>query len=304
MSIDLRIYPTFQQLAQLAKAGRQFSWHPPYQRLTALTGKHRSHQRGRGLDFIELRHYHPGDDVRHIDWRVTQRTGKPYLRVYAEENDKNIALLVDLRNTMFFASDGQMKSVVATELAALCIGAACKEGDRVGAVILTVNDILFEPFRRGEKAAMALLQRLETYAQRLPQWDSVSSAPSLSDGLKHLVDLGLKESQCFIMSDFHDYEAQEANTLLHVLAKRNSLIGFKVMDPLEERFPHHSFVLGDEEGQVEIPSSGEKVRFTYEQFVTRHNQQLSSHFNDLKLSLIEITTHRQVWSQLQEMSDE
>ncbi|MGR5259838.1 DUF58 domain-containing protein [Vibrio astriarenae] len=300
---DLRVYPSPQQLGEMSLRGRSLSWQPPYQKLTPLTGKHRSKQRGRGLDFVELRHYYAGDDVRCIDWKVTQRTGQPYLRVYAEENDKNIALLIDLRTTMFFASDGQMKSVIASEAAAIAAGAANHHGDRVGAVILTDEDIVTLPFRRGEKALFALLSAVSEHANKLPNWEAPQNGkPTLADGLQHLVDLGLKESQCFIFSDFNDYDKQKASSMIDTLAHRNSLVGVCITDPLETQFPQQHIVLGNNDYQVELKKDDKESRTRFEHYVQQQKLDLQQHFLRHRLALLHLTTHQNAWEQLWSMT--
>lgn len=302
MTVDFRIYPTSERLAELTLLGRKISWQPPYPKLTPLTGKHRSQQRGRGLDFIELRHYYAGDDVRCIDWKVTQRTRQPYLRVYAEENDKNIALLIDLRTRMFFASQGHMKSAIVCEAAAIAAGTACHHGDRVGAVILTDSDIVPLPFRRGEKALMALLSAIIEQANNLPNWKVSKHAPTLEHALKHLADLGLKESQCFIFSDFSDYEKQNSSVMIDSLARQNNLVGIRITDPLEEQFPRQNLVIGNESYQVQITKNDQSTRDRYEHYVQAQKQALSEHFMRHRLALLDMTTQHDAWTQLLAMT--
>ncbi|EDL54131.1 hypothetical protein VSAK1_21564 [Vibrio mediterranei AK1] len=296
---DYRVYPTIERLSELSRLGRTLSLHPPYQRLTPLTGKHRSQQRGRGLDFIELRHYYQGDDVRCIDWKVTQRTGQPYLRVYSEERDKNIALLVDLRTRMFFASDGAMKSAIASEIAAIIAGSIVQGGDRMGALILTDSGIASLPFRRGEKALLALLNELVLCNSRLPDWSAPSSKYSLYDGLSQLSAMTLKESQCFIISDFSDYQVNEKHSIIDALAKRNSLIGLRISDPLEIKFPGHSLVIGNTDQQVELKQSRPQAREKFEHYITQHRQALNDHFLRHQLALLDFTTRQDAWLQMQ-----
>ena len=100
-----------------------------------LFGRRASRVRGRGLDFEELRGYIAGDDVRSIDWRVTARAQKPYVRVYSEERDRPTMLVVDQRMNMFFGSRVSMKSVTAAEVAALAAWRALQQGDRIGAFV-------------------------------------------------------------------------------------------------------------------------------------------------------------------------
>lgn len=110
-----------------------------------LAGRHESRMRGRGLSFEELRTYMPGDDIRTIDWRVTARTGQPFVRVYNEEKDRPALIIVDQRTNMFFGSRRSMKSVAAAEVAALCAWRVMALGDRVGGVVF--NDLKQEAIR-------------------------------------------------------------------------------------------------------------------------------------------------------------
>ncbi len=116
-------------------AARGFNLLPRQPLRSVLAGRHAARIRGRGLDFDELRAYLPGDDVRSIDWKVTARTRKPHTRVYTDERERRVLLVVDQRLAMFFGTRVQMKSVTAAELAALLAWHVVGAGDRVGAVV-------------------------------------------------------------------------------------------------------------------------------------------------------------------------
>ena len=113
------VYTELQDLIRLQWAARGFSLLPRQPLRSVLAGRHAARIRGRGLDFEELRDYRPGDDVRSIDWKVTARTRKPHTRVYTDERERRVLLVVDQRLAMFFGTRVQMKSVTAAELAAL-----------------------------------------------------------------------------------------------------------------------------------------------------------------------------------------
>ena len=138
-----------------------------------LFGRRASHVRGRGLDFEELRNYIAGDDVRSIDWRVTARTQKPYVRVYSEERDRPTMLVVDQRINMFFGSRRSMKSVVAAEIAALAAWRVFHQGDRVGAFVF--NDDVTEEIRmrRSRATVLRILDRI-SHQNHLLRGDSPS----------------------------------------------------------------------------------------------------------------------------------
>jgi len=126
------VYVQLDELAKLQHKASGFSFLPKQPIHSVLSGRHASKLRGRGLNFEELRNYLPGDDTRHIDWKVTARTRTPYVRVYTEEKDRTVWLLVDQRVCMFFGSTKRMKSVVAAEVAALSAWRVLSVGDRTG----------------------------------------------------------------------------------------------------------------------------------------------------------------------------
>src|ERR1700727_46160 len=125
-----------------------------------LFGRRVSHVRGRGLDVEELLNYVPGDDVRSIDWRVTARMQKPFIRVYSEERDRPTMLIVDQRINMFFGSRVSMKSVVAAEIAALSAWRVFHQGDRVGAFVFNDDSVEKIPMRRSRSTVLRILDRI------------------------------------------------------------------------------------------------------------------------------------------------
>src|SRR5215475_13905354 len=136
-----------------------------------LFGRRASHVRGRGLDFEELRSYVSGDDVRSIDWRVTARAQKPYVRVYSEERDRPTMLVVDQRINMFFGSRVSMKSVVAAEIAALAAWRVFHQGDRIGAFIFNDDTTEQIRMRRSRATVLRILDRI-SYQNHLLRGDS------------------------------------------------------------------------------------------------------------------------------------
>jgi uncharacterized protein (DUF58 family) len=128
------VYAELDDLVRLRFRARGYSFLPRQPVHSVLAGRHASRLRGRGINFEEIRHYLPGDDIRTMDWRVTARTREPHVRVYTEERDRPVLLVVDQRQSMFFGSRRAMKSVVAAEVAALAAWRVLKAGDRVGAL--------------------------------------------------------------------------------------------------------------------------------------------------------------------------
>ena len=253
MQIDGRVYTDTTRLARLRHDARGFSFLPQQPIHSLLSGRKRSRLRGRGLDFEELRHYRPGDDIRDMDWRVTNRTGKPHVRVYTEERDRPVLLLVDQRLSMFFGSRERMKSVAAAEIAALAAWRVLEQGDRVGAIIF--NDNQLHQFRpaRGSAALMGLLGQLSKLNQSLhigedQQGNSAQFASALAIAERMLSH----DSLLIIISDFDGWNA---NALASVrrLAQHNDLIAGLVYDPLEQDIaPATNLVVSDGRYQIQV----------------------------------------------------
>ena len=136
---------------------RGFSFLPHQPVHSLLAGRHASRLRGRGLNFEEIRRYLPGDDIRNMDWHVTARTRQPHVRVYTEERDRPVLLVVDQRHSMFFGSRRAMKSVVAAEATALAAWRVLQAGDRVGALVFDDQDVVEIPPQRSEQQVLRIL---------------------------------------------------------------------------------------------------------------------------------------------------
>src|SRR5262245_56002148 len=141
MAPEARAYVTLDDLLRLRHRAKGFSFLPRQPVHSLLAGRHASRLRGRGLEFEELRRYYEGDDVRAIDWRATARLGEPQLRVYTEERDRPVILLVDQRMNMFFGSRRAMKSVIAAEAAAVAAWRVTSLGDRIGGIVFSETGI-------------------------------------------------------------------------------------------------------------------------------------------------------------------
>src|SRR5215470_1321819 len=139
--MEARAYVSLDDLLRLRHRAKGFSFLPKQPVHSLLAGRHASRLRGRGLEFEELRRYYEGDDVRAIDWRATARLNEPQLRVYKEERDRSVVLLVDQRLSMFFGSRQAMKSVVAAEAAALSAWRVTSLGDRIGGIVFSESGL-------------------------------------------------------------------------------------------------------------------------------------------------------------------
>ena len=228
------VYVTVQQLNQLRSAARGYSLLPGQPARSVLTGKHGSRLRGRGLNFEELRQYFPGDDVRTIDWHVTARTRKPYIRVYSEERDRPLLLIVDQRPGMFFGSRRAMKSVAAAEAAALAAWRSLSVGDRVGGIVIGPAGLVEIRPHRSESRVRQLLGAIADANQQL-RADSTSTV-TLNQALERAARLVPHDGLVCVISDLSDADQESIRHMTTLQAHNDVFMAF-VFDPLEGEIP-------------------------------------------------------------------
>ena len=194
-----------------------------------LAGGHLSRFRGRGMDYLESRHYQPGDDVRSMDWRVTARTGAPYLKVYVEERERPVVAVVDLRRDMHFATRGVFKSVQAARVAALIGWAAISLGDRFGALIMNGGHRECQP-RGGKRGVLRVIEALTATDKAAVQQQPEDNMTRSLERLRRVTRPG---SLIILISDFLE---MDDNTERHLneLARHNNLLAIQIIDPLEQ----------------------------------------------------------------------
>ena len=252
-------------LVRLRHEGRGFSLLPRQPLRSLLAGVHASRLRGRGLDFDELRAYHPGDDIRNIDWKVTARMREPYARVYTEERDRATLLLVDQRVNMFFGSRRQMKSVAAAHAAALCVWRVLAQGDRPGALVFDDREQVEIRPRRSQARAMAILEATCRMNRALRADGGERSAPEqLNRVLRRAVRLAKHDHLVVLISDL-DGSDEETSDLLQRMSLHNDVLVAWVYDPLERTLPDASrLVVSDGDLQLEFDASDAALRAGFE----------------------------------------
>ena len=193
------------------------------------------------MDYQESRAYQPGDDVRSMDWRVTARAGYPYVKMYEEERERPVMLLVDLNPGMFFATQGAFKSVMAARIAALIAWAGVANGDRIGGLIFNGKHQELQP-RGGSKGALQLLRLLirstdpvHGMQASLDHADSPDST-GLHTALNRCRRVTKPGSLIFILSDFYHINEDIKAQLLR-LRQHNDVVAIQIVDPLEQSPP-------------------------------------------------------------------
>jgi uncharacterized protein (DUF58 family) len=222
--------PDLADLVALRGAAQGLSLHAHRPVLARLQGGHRSAQRGRGLEFEEVRPYATGDDARTIDWRVTARRGKPHTKLFREERERPVWLVADLHSGLYFGSRRQLKSAVLLQAAALLGWVAVQGGDRLGAVICgSQADPLILPPRGREAGVLPVLQ---TLVQAQPQAPGAPVPGTLSAALATLSPLLQPGSLVLVLSDFNGLTPEGESALAAVSVQSDCRLLW-ITDPLE-----------------------------------------------------------------------
>lgn len=223
------ILPDLNELLALRGAARRLRLTSRRPARALHAGGHRSIQRGRGLEFQEVRPYVAGDDPRTIDWRVTARRGRPHTKLFREERERPVWLLADLSAAMFFGTRKQLKSAVVVRAAALLAWTAAAAGDRVGAVVIGSSSSRIIPPRAREAGVLPLLA---TLLEMQPTAPSSLGKQDLGDGLRALAPLAHPGSLILALSDFASLD-EPMDPAWAALAVHNELQLFWVTDPLD-----------------------------------------------------------------------
>lgn len=296
--MDPRIHVDLAHLRALKGRARSITFRPRQPSHSILNGQHASKIKGRGLNFEELRHYAVGDDVRTIDWKVTARTGAPYVRVYTEERDRPVLLVVDQRMSMFFGSKLNMKSVTAAEAAALSAFRVRDKGDRVGGIIF--DDTNMREIRP-HGSARSLNRFLDDLAKANCKLNahapSVTPIP-LSQPIKAAARIAKSGGLVIVFSDFDGWD-EETEKNLRRIAQHNELILFSVSDPTSEQLPPNlNIVVSDGELQAQINVGNDTVRRRLAEFSTGRLASLLEFSGKYGVPVVPLTTAEETLPQL------
>jgi len=247
-----------------------------------FTGEYRSVFKGQGMEFAEVREYQAGDEVRSIDWNVTARMGRPFVKRYIEERELTVMLAVDLSGSERFGTRGRFKSELASELAAVLAMSAIRNNDRVGAVLFTDRIEHVVPPRKGRRHAMRLMRDLLVF-------EPIGSRTDLPAALEFTGKMLAHKSIIFVVSDF---QAEELEHPLKLLAQRHDVVAVTVDDPSERTLPDIGlarFVDPETGATLDVDTSDPEVRA---QFAASVEEELMSRRRLLRrLAIDEIPVH-------------
>lgn len=299
VEIDGLVYTGLAQLMALEFQAQGLSFAARQPRASILAGAHASRLRGRGLNFDELRRYQPGDDLRHLDWRASMRTGKPIVRSYTEERDRPALIVVDQRMAMFFGSARAFKSVAAAELGALAAWMAFHAGDRVGGLVFNDQRIdAIAPLR-----SRARIQQLCASIARQNQALHAASPDAegedqLDNVLQRCLQLAGHDHLICIVSDFAGAGSRTLQ-LLRELSAHNDVVAMQVIDPLALKLPATGRVLVTQgQLQVELAVERKQVRQPLSSFLTGRLHQVAELLRRSQVPLMLFSTGEETLVQL------
>jgi len=226
-----------------------------------FAGKYHTAFRGRGMSFSEVREYRAGDDVRDIDWNVTARSRKPHIKIYEEERELTMMLLVDVSASRMFGTTGCLKKNIITEIAAVLAFSAAQNNDKVGCIFFSDRVEKFIPPKKGRSHILTIIRELVGF---VPE----STGTRLSEPVRFLTNVNKKRCTTFILSDFLDSSADRdaLDDALKIAGGKHDLVGIRVCDPREAELPNVGIVeLKDAETgrKVWLDTSSKAVRDHY-----------------------------------------
>ena len=226
-----------------------------------FAGKYHTAFKGRGMSFAEVREYRIGDDVRDIDWNVTARTRKPHIKVYEEERELTMMLMVDVSGSRMFGTTDALKKNIITELAAVLAFSASQTGDKVGCIFFSDKVEKFIPPKKGRSHILTIIRELVGF---VPE----SNGTAISEAVRYLTGVNKKRCTAFLLSDFLNSKRDDEalNDALKIATSRHDIIALKVSDPREREMPDVGIVeLQDAETarKVWVDTSSRAVRDHY-----------------------------------------
>jgi len=247
-----------------------------------FAGEYHSAFKGRGMAFSEVREYQYGDDVRNIDWNVTARFNRPYIKIFEEERELTVILLVDVSGSEEFGTAVETKKELITELAAVLSFSAIQNNDKIGVIFFSNKIEKFIPPKKGRKHILRIIRELLDFKAE-------NKLTDISEALRYLTNAIKKRSTVFVISDFMDKDFSNA---MKIASHKHDVIALKVFDIRETELPSVGLIhMKDAETgkMVWVDSSDSKTRFAYKNWWKNSEKNLNDIF---KKSGVDFTTLR------------
>ncbi|RYY85945.1 MAG: DUF58 domain-containing protein [Chitinophagaceae bacterium] len=248
-----------------------------------FTGEYHSAFKGRGMSFKEVREYAPGDDVRFIDWNVSARFGHTFSKLFEEERELTVMLLIDVSASSLFGSAQSSKRELATEIAAVLAFSAINNGDKVGAILYSDRIEKYIPPKKGRQQVLFLVRTLLTLTAK-------GKGTDLDKALRYFNNTRRQSSISFVLSDFLDSGYADA---LRVVSSRHDVVGMKIYDRLDQTLPDVGLLEVEdlETGRRQlVDTSSSFVRYEYEQEFFRITEYANTQFKKAGSDLLHLRT--------------
>jgi uncharacterized protein (DUF58 family) len=248
-----------------------------------FTGEYHSAFKGKGMSFKEVREYAAGDDIRFIDWNVSARFGHPFSKVFEEERELTVMLLVDISASSLFGTVNAMKRDIATEIAAVLAFSAVNNGDKIGVVFYSDRVEGYIPPKKGKDHALFIVRNLLSKEPK-------GKGTAVSSALRYFNNVTRQKSIAFILSDFLDANYEDA---LRVAGKKHDVIGLKLYDKMDRQLPDAGLLQVEdaETGATRwVDSSNNFVRYNFEQEFFRVTAYSTQTFKKAGCDLLHIRT--------------
>lgn len=253
-----------------------------------FAGKYHTAFKGRGMSFSEVREYRIGDDVRDIEWNVTARSRKPHIKIYEEERELTVMIVVDVSGSGTFGSTEQTKQDIITEIAAVLAFSAAQTGDKVGCIFFSDKVEKFIPPKKGKSHILMIIRSLIEFR---PQ----SSSTALSEAVRYLTNVNKKRCTAFILSDFINPKSDNAalEDALKIATSRHDLVGIRVSDPRDKTLPDVGIIeMKDAESgeKVWVDSSSAAVREHFAQRWAEREEQTEQLLKHNRIDIAQVST--------------
>lgn len=236
-----------------------------------FSGHYHSSFKGKGMAFSEVREYQYGDDIRNIDWNVTARFNHPFVKIFEEEREMTVMLLIDVSGSNEFGTQVQLKEELMTEIAAVLAFSAIQNNDKVGVIFFSDKIEKFIPPKKGTTHILRIIRELIDFRPE-------SQKTNVAEGLRYLTNAIKKRCTAFIISDFMDKGFDNA---LKIAGRKHDLVALRVYDKREEQLPNIGLtkVFSKETGSRKwVDTSSKTVRENYRTWWTEHNGYLTRLF--------------------------
>ena len=258
-----------------------------------LAGQYVSVFKGRGIEFEEVREYQPGDDVRTIDWNVTARTGRPFVKKFVEERELTVMLVVDISGSQHFGTRIRPKDDLAAEICALLAFSAIANNDKVGLIAFTDRIEKFIPPKKGRRHVLRVIRDVLFLASGDRPAEERDRGTDISVALEYLSKVTSRRTVSFLVSDFFEQPGKSFQSALRIASKRHDVIAISISDPRELEMPGIGIVefQDAETGEIiSIDTSSKRVRSEFRRLAEERTEKLSNLLRSAGVDIIDIQT--------------